>query len=179
MAGANKRTLRGKARSWVMGVSSSGKEQIAVSFAIREGEGERFLAWYGYFTEATADRTIESLRFMGFEGDDLSQLEGLDKNEVELVVEDETYTPEGGEPVTKEKIQWVNRGAGALVKTALVGEQLGSFAAQMKARFRAVDAAAGKRITNKPGAAKPAAAPGATGPRGDEPPPMGDADIPF
>ena len=37
------------------------------------------------------------------------------------------------------------------------------------------DAAAGKRVTNKPADAKPAA----TGPLGDEPPPLNGNDIPF
>ncbi|MDP2271236.1 MAG: hypothetical protein Q8K32_10930 [Archangium sp.] len=174
MAGTNRRYVRSKAKSWALGVSSTGKEQIAVSFLLPADPGlelgERHLAWYGYFTDATAERTIESLRCMGFEGDDLTQLEGLDKNEVELVIEDEEY-----EGHLNEKIQFINKAGGAMVKTPLVGEKAASFAAQMKAKFRAFDAGNGKRTTKPAAAAKPAAG----GPIGDEPPPLADADIPF
>ena len=93
MAGTNKRYYRGKAKEWTLSESSTGKVMIVVLFDIlTEGASEKSLTWRGFFTEATTDRTIESLRAMGFEGDDLSQLVGLDKNEVDLVVEDEEYT---------------------------------------------------------------------------------------
>jgi len=173
MAGTNKRYVRSKAKSWALGESSTGKEQVAVSFPIPDGNGgERHLAWYGYFTEATAERTIESLRHMGFEGDDLTRLEGLDKHEVELVIEDEEY-----EGKVHEKIQWINRAGGALVKTPLEGEKLGSFAAQMKAKFRAFDANNGKRVNGKPGTTPKSA--GGSAPMSPEPPPLTDADLPF
>lgn len=168
MAGTNKRYVQAKAKSWTLGVSSTGKEQVAVSFVVdADTETERFLAWYGYFTDATAERTIEALRFMGFEGDDLTRLEGLDKNTVELVLEDEVY-----EGQIREKVQWVNRGGGALVKTPLVGDKASAFAASMKEKFKTYDASNGKRAA-KPAAARPAPP---SGPLGGDPP---TDDIPF
>ncbi len=167
MAGVNKRYLRAKALEWALGESQAGNPYVAVSFKVKDTDGEeKFVAWRGSFTDKTTDRTIESLRFMGFEGDDLSKLEGLNKNEVELVVEDEEYEGE-----LFARVQWVNKPRGPGVKVALEGQKLSSFAAQMKAAFRAHDAANGKRTTSKPAA-----------PAGDlrpEPPPMSDADIPF
>lgn len=177
MAGTNKRYYRGKAKEWTMSLSSTEKPMLVVLFdVLTEGAAEKALTWRGFFTEKTMDRTIESLRFMGFEGDDLSQLEGLDRNEVELVVEDEEYTDgESGEVKYSAKVQWVNRPKALSVKNVLEGDGLKAFAAQMKASFRQVDAAAGKR-TSAPAAAKK---PAPSGPQGAEPPPLSDADIPF
>lgn len=176
MANLNKRYVRSKAKEWVLGESENGKPHIAISFHIKDPlDGvEKFVGWRGWFTDAATDRTIESLRYLGFEGDDVSNLIGLDKNEVELVIEDEEYTKEGEtEAKLFTRVQFINQVRGPQVKTKLEGEKLGSFAAQMKAKFRAVDAAAGKRVGAKP------AAPAASGPKGDEPPPMGDDQIPF
>jgi hypothetical protein len=172
----NKRYYRGKAKEWAMSEASTGKPMLVVLFdVLTEGATEKSLTWRGFFTDATADRTIESLRAMGFEGDDLSTLEGLDKNEVDLVVEDEEYTdPETGQVRAVPKVQWVNRPRALSVKTVMEGDKLRSFAAEMKARFRAVDAAAGKRTPSKP-----AAAPAGAGPKTPEPPPLTDADMPF
>lgn len=178
MAGINKRYVRSKAKEWVLGESENGKPHIAISFHIEDPlDGvKKFVGYRGFFTDLTTERTIESLRYLGFEGDDLAKLEGLDKNEVELVIEDEEYTKEGDEqPTLFTRVQWINQIRGPSVKTKLEGEKLSSFAAQMKGAFRAVDAAAGKRVGTKPAAAKPAA----TGPLGDEPPPLGADDIPF
>lgn len=169
--GTNKRYVQAKAKSWTLGVSSTGKEQVAVSFVVdADTETERFLAWYGYFTDATAERTIESLRLMGFEGLDLTKLEGLDKNTVELVLEDEAY-----EGRVREKVQWINRGGGgALVKTPLVGDKASAFAASMREKFKVYDASNNGKRAAKPAAARPAPP---SGPLGGDPPPTDD--IPF
>ncbi|MDP2270898.1 MAG: hypothetical protein Q8K32_09220 [Archangium sp.] len=176
MAGTNRRYIRSKALEWALGEWEGGKPYVGVSFKIKDSDGaEKFVSWRGWFTEAATDRTIESLRHLGFEGDDVSNLIGLDKNEVDLVIEDEEYTNEEGETKITTRVQFINALRGPMVKTKLEGEKLGSFAAQMKAKFRAVDAAAGKRVGTKSAAAKPAAG----GPMGDEPPPLGNEDIPF
>lgn len=181
MAGINKRYVRSKAKEWVLGESENGKAHIAISFHVKDPlDGvEKFVGYRGFFTEATTERTIESLRYLGFEGDDLTQLVGLDKNEVELVIEDEEYTKEGEEqPTLYTRVQWINQVRGPSVKTKLEGDKLSSFAASMKGAFRAVDAAAGKRVNStKPGA--PKASPPSAGPLGDEPPPLDGKDIPF
>jgi hypothetical protein len=177
MAGINKRYTRSKAQEWALGESDNGKPYVGVSFKITDpsDKQEKFVGWKGFFTEATTERTIESLRYMGFEGDDVSNLVGLNKNEVELVIEDEEYEDQQtGEVKTATKVAWVNQPRGPMVKTKLEGEKAKSFAAQMKEKFRGFDAAAGKRVNSKPAAAgKPAP----SGPLGDDPPPV--EDLPF
>lgn len=168
---SNRRYLRSKAHDWTLGEHGDGG-MVAVSFKAKDTDGlEKFMQWRGFFTEKTAERTIESLRAMGFEGDDISTLAerggGLDKNEVELVVEDEEY-----EGKTYARVQFINKPRGAAVKTPLVGDKAKAFAASLKAKFHAHDAAAGKRVSTKPGTAAPQGGP-------PEPPPLTDADLPF
>ena len=171
MAGTNRRYIRSKAKEWQLGEAETGTPFVMVSFPVKNDDGtERFLGWRGYFTEKTTDRTIESLRIMGFAGEDLSQLEGLDTNEVDLVVEDEEH-----EGKTYEKVQFINKPRGPSVKNALTGEKLGAFAAQMREKFRAHDASQGKRTTSKPAAS----APSRGGVMIPDPPPHTDDDLPF
>lgn len=172
MAGTNKRYYRAKAKEWALSEASTGTPMVVVLFNIlTEGATDSALTWRGFFTEKTTERTIEALRFMGFEGDDLTQLHGLDRDEVDLVVEDEEYTDDEGNLRTSAKVQWVNKPRSLSVKTVLEGDKLKSFAAQMKAQFRQADASAGKRT--------PSVKPSASGPLGNEPPPLDDNDIPF
>lgn len=176
MAGNNRRYIRSKAKEWQLGESETGSPFIMVSFPVKNEDGtERFLAWRGYFTEKTTERTIESLRFMGFEGDDLTNLVGLDTLEVDLVVEDEEY-----EGKTYERVQFINKPRGPAVKKPLEGQKLGAFAAQMKAAFRAHDAEQGKRTGAAPKPAAPRPSPSRTGGvMSPEPPPHTDDDLPF
>lgn len=134
-------TYRARATSWVLGETSTGKEQVAVEFSLTDPElqGER-IAWYGFFTEKTFERTIESLRACGWTGDNLEDLSGLDANEVDLVIEQETY-----EGKTTPRVRWVNRPGAIGVKTALAPEKAKTFAAKMKAQIRAFDASQGKK----------------------------------
>lgn len=154
MAGVNKRFYKGKASAWGLGFSSSGKEQIAVTFSIlTEGATHQSLTWYGYFTDATFDRTIESLRHMGWTGDNLDELRdgtqgALNANEVDLVVEDEEY-----EGKWQTKIQWVNKAGGLALKAAMDEQQARSFGASMRGKIRALDAS--KNVKPAPAAPKP------------------------
>jgi hypothetical protein len=173
----NKRIYRARARpgSWGLGETGGGNPQIAVEFEILTPDTpEKVLTWYGHFTEASADRTIESLRHMGWTGNDFEVLEGLDTNEVDLVVEEEDF-----EGKVSTKVQWVNRVGGVAIKTPLAGDKLKSFAAAMRGRIQALDAAGGR----KPAAAKPRPPPPPGAPAGadrrPEPPPLDDADLPF
>lgn len=168
---ANKRTYRAKAREWGLGETGTGKEQVAVEFTIlTEGATEQGLVWYGYFTEATLERTIESLRHMGWKGDDPSDgLPGLDANEVDIVVENEEF-----EGRTYAKVQWVNRPGGLAIKAPLAPEKAKAFGAAMRERIRAIDASKGERK-----AAQPKAANGSAGaaPAGQKQ--MTEKDVPF
>lgn len=166
-----KGTYAARAKTWALAETSKGDPQVAVEFALLDPEAEmKSLAWYGYFTENTEARTIEALRTMGWAGDDLSDLQGLDANEVSIVVEEEEYQGK-----IQTKVRWVNKAGGLNVKAPLSGDKAKAFATMMRDRIRALDAAKGVKKPAQPNGAT--RAPARSGP--PEPPPMTDADIPF
>jgi hypothetical protein len=144
-----------KAIGCSFGNSENGNTQIAIDFEITEGEhAGAWLPWVGHFTELTADRTIESLRHMGWQGDDLAELDGLDAagiaeklpDVVSLVCEPEEY--DGKQRL---RVRWVNKGAGKFAfKAPVTGQDLRAFAAQMRAKVRAIRPEAGPRRTTAP-----------------------------
>lgn len=165
----------GHAVEAVLGTTSTGKEQIAVVFELDEPAGQR-ITWYGYFTEATEERTIESLRYMGWKGLDFSvfaygRLMPTEMMEtVELVVEHE----HGNDGIPRAKVRWVNRSAGPAVKDPMDEQRAAAFATRMRGRLAAFDAKSGK----KPAAAAPRQA--APPSRSHAPSqPVSDDDIPF
>jgi hypothetical protein len=122
--------VQGRAREWALGLSSKNTEQIAVLFDYVDVHGEpQTITWFGYFSEAACDRTLEALRYCGWEGDDFGQLDGLDRNEVELELEHETY--EGKERL---KVRWVNRLSSLALKAPMDAGQIASFAARMRGK---------------------------------------------
>jgi len=94
--------------------------------------------WTSYFTEATSKRTIEALQYCGWSGEDLSEfadgeLHGLDTNEIQIVVEVESYTNDQGEERATPKVQWVNKLGGFLnVKNAMKKDAAASFGEKMR-----------------------------------------------
>src|SRR5262245_48948220 len=89
-----KRHYRARALHSALGRARNGREQIAVEFQILdEGFESERITWYGYFgdegrgTRTPTQITVEALRNCGWVGDDLSDLSGIDANEVALVVE--------------------------------------------------------------------------------------------
>lgn len=171
------RRYRARAKTWGLGETDKGTEQVAVEFEILTENAEmNHIVWYGYFSEKTWERTVESLRACGWEGADLTDLQGLEKNEVELVIEDEEYN---GNPVAK--VRWVNRPGGLALKAPLTGERARSFAATMREQIKAMDAAGGRKPAPK-AAAKPKQAPQMDEKHfafGAEAPAHTDDDIPF
>lgn len=112
-----------------LGMASTGSEQVAVELEITdEGFAGQRITWFGYFTEQTQQRTFESLRLLGWEGDDLSDLRGIDRNPVRVVLENDTYDNK-----TRLKVRWINGPGGIALKTPLTGDQARAFAARMKA----------------------------------------------
>ena len=103
---------KARAVEYQFGLAETGTEQVAVTFEITE-EGEfhgHTIVWFGFFTEATAERTVQALRTCGWDGDDLSDLRGLDRNEVVLVIEHDEYNGK-----VQARVKWVNRsGAGRI-----------------------------------------------------------------
>lgn len=121
-----------------LGTTSSGKEQIAIQFEFIDPVGER-LTWYGYFTDAAFERTIEQLRACGWTGSSLDEFAadhlpaGVDR-QVELVVQHEEYQGK-----TQVRLAFVNSiGAGLALKSAMDAGQARAFAAKMKGRIAAL-----------------------------------------
>jgi hypothetical protein len=171
-----------RATDWGLSKTGTGKEQIEVIFEVTAGEhATQRVRWRGFFTEKTFERTIESLRFCGWRGVDLANVDNLNESEVQIVVEHEEGQTDG-QPNGKKypRVQWVNRLSSVGLKEQLAPQEAQTFAQRMKSQILAFDAknrAPGGSTGHgaKPAASRPAGSRG--GP--PEPPPFTDDDIPF
>jgi hypothetical protein len=122
-------TYTAVARSWELGLSKNKTEQIAVRFEILDGEfAGHFITWFGYFSDAARDRTMEALRTCGWNGDDILALTGMGSCKVSLVIEDEHYQGK-----THSKVRWVNRlGGGVKMASTMDEARRRLFAARMR-----------------------------------------------
>jgi hypothetical protein len=133
-----------RAVSGEYGNTKSGGEMVAVVFEFTRGELEGHkITWYGYFTEKTSQRTVESLRHAGctFASGDITDLAGLGETEVRVVVEHE-HDDRG----PRARIRWVNAlaaSAGGIrdENKMSVGDKR-AFAARMKGLLLATGAPA-------------------------------------
>ena len=157
------------------GVTDNGKENVALTFVIIEGPaaGERCSA-YLYFTEKTTERTLESLRYCGWAGDNVTDLTGIDTNPVELDVQEDTY-----EGKTRLKVAWINALRGPQVKNAMDDNAKKAFAARMKGAAMAVDKSKAAKVDYTPAAVAPSAGDYDGGGQHDGDPGPSDDDIPF
>lgn len=136
------------------GSTKGGDPQICVNFEIVSGPhaGHR-VAWYGYFTEKTAKRTVESLRYCGFKGDDLmgALAQKLD-NQVSIKIEHNEYQGK-----VSERVAWVNQpgGPGVRLQAPMNTADLRSFSARMKASVAGVPEATDGRKAPPAGQVSP------------------------
>lgn len=125
------------ARGAVLSESSKSKTpQVVVTFEITTAEyAGTTIDWFGFLTDKTTERTIESLRYAGWKGSDLADLSDLGKTDtpvVEIVIEHEEY-----EGKSRPKVQWVNRvGRGGKALPAADAKKL---AAKMRKAIAVVD----------------------------------------
>ncbi len=114
------------------GHAGTGTRQVAVSFEVTDGEAKgAHITWYGFFTQSTGERTLESLRHCGctFPGDVLTDLTGLGSTEVELVIEEE----EGENGAVRPRVRWVNRiGGGVALGSRMTEAEKRQFSAEMR-----------------------------------------------
>ncbi len=128
-----------RAEHWKLGEASTGSEQVVVDFKFSDPALGSIL-WFGFFTEKTYERTVESLRHCGWKGTDVLELDtpqaDLNANEVEIVVEHDTYKGK-----TSAKVAWVNNlsRAGVNVVAPLAIEKRTSFQQRMKANILAME----------------------------------------
>lgn len=133
----------------LLGKASTGTDQVGVDLQILEGPSQgAHVTWYGYFSEAAFERTIESLRLLGWEGDDLSDLRGIDRLEVSIVVEDEADLQGEFRP----RVKWINALGGIAMKDKMDIGTAKAFAQSMKGRVLAL-----KQKTGSPASAPRAA----------------------
>lgn len=119
---------KGRAAGAALGFSSGGTQQIAVSLSPSEGPfaGDA-ITWYGFFTPDAQEMTFRQLRTLGWTGDDLTDLTGIDANEVSFTVKSEEYQGK-----VRQKVAGIFPLGGVVLKDRMSPEQAKAFAAQMK-----------------------------------------------
>lgn len=134
------RKLRAKARALAgtqeFGKSSNGNEQVGLRLQIIGGEFDgQMVTWYGTFSAAAEERTIEQLQIAGWDGTDFANLSGLGSTEFEVALEEyEGQDDETGEHFTWLKAKWLNRLV-VTMKNAMNATEKESFAQRMQARY--------------------------------------------
>lgn len=179
---------RVRATACALGETQTGKEQIGVELEFFECEGER-LTWYGFFTDASLEITLRALRALGWQGDDITELDGVEDatsllpSEAEAVVQEETY-----EGKTRLRVAFVNAaGGGVRLKQRLDPGKKAKLAERMKARILRLQnegkapapAKATAPTTQAPPPTAPAPPMAATGTDDVAAPAVGDDEIPF
>lgn len=114
-----------------------------------EHQGAR-LRWDGWLTDAAAPRTLESLRHLGWQGEMLTDLAGIDANLVQLkIVHEEYEDKQTGEIKKSARVAFINRlGGGAALsgdENRLEGKAAASLALRFRALARGIPATGGAR----------------------------------
>jgi hypothetical protein len=165
---------RGAIGSAQLGHTNDGAPQLAAAFIISEGEhAGKSVPWYGYFTDKTKKRTLESLRIAGWSNDDIGDIEGFGDTEVDIVVEHNEWDGK----VTA-RVAWVNRAGsgGVALRNPMSDAERKAFAAKLKG-----DAVMSRKTAGVPAQQKPApkAKPSPNAAPTSEFPAAADDDIPF
>lgn len=165
------------------GYAGTGSEQIAVVFRITKGDYQGHeITWFGSFaSEKSTEIALKALRNCGWKGTNVTDLAGIDSEEVELVVSEDN--DQDGNP--RIRVQWVNKpGTGRVqMKQTMDPGAKAAFAARLKGQVIAMDKGGGAAA---PAKAAPAARNGGAPARGRgfggapaTPPEPNDDDIPF
>lgn len=136
--------------------ASTGNRSVLIYFEILEGDHRgRRLPWFGYFTKGTSKRTVESLRYCGFKGNDLTDLDNQELNQqVSIQVEHDTYQGDNDDaPKTRVRVAWVNRAGGGTIKLKdpMSRDELRKFAAMMAQSLDKVPEVEGEVYTRAEG----------------------------
>jgi len=137
------------------GKSKNGTQQAYVAFEILRGpQAGQKIGWLGFFSDLAVERTLKSLRYCGFSGDDLHVFPSQrPDNEVDIVIEHEKYNDK-----VSAKVQWVNAPGGGSFKmaNAFGDKELRSFGAMLKGKLKAVAPVKGKKAEREAPSAAPA-----------------------
>lgn len=145
--------------------AKNGNEQIAIDVYVPELE--RAFTTFLYFSDAAAPYAIERLRALGWTGDDVSDLTGIDQRDVDVQIKYETF-----EGKQRMKVDISTGGGRIKLENQMDEKQKRAFAARMKAVLKSSGA------TPAPPQARANAAPKAREGAFDPGPPPDD-DIPF
>lgn len=126
---------------WLGESAQKGTPYVGVMFSVIDGphNGEQ-ISWNGWLTEGAMKHTVKSLRVCGWQGDDLSALDTIKRNEVFLVVEIEA---DGyGQP--RPRVRWINSTQGGpAMEAALKGSAAKAMAEKHRAAVIALRQAEG------------------------------------
>lgn len=130
-------TYKARAVSAAMEKSGEkGSDQVHVNFRLESGEE---LDWFGYFTEKTESRTLESLVLCGWNGEDFITFAGITANDVNVVIEHEEYKGK-----MRARIAWVNDPNRTVGGKPMEANEVASFADRMRAKVAALKASKGQ-----------------------------------
>lgn len=120
---------RARARWAKLAYTSKKDPQVAAELEIlEEGFVGVTVKWFGQFTEKSEDRTLESLRLMGWNNDDLGNMTGIGDTDVEATIGEEEYQGK-----TYTKVQFIDPpGGSAQLKAPMSDEQASDFARRMR-----------------------------------------------
>ena len=171
-------TYRVRGVDAALGYSSTNNEQVAVTLEFLDGgedvEG-RQMTWYGSFSEKVVTRTFESLRLLGWQGDDVSDLSGIGSTEAFAVVGYE----DDREGNTRARVKWINGSGGVALKNRMDEDAARAFAERMKGHVLAHRAKGGAAAARPNGTAATSARRSGAPPRAAATPAPDDDDIPF
>lgn len=134
--------------NWSLSETTKGTPYVRLEFEILEGTSKgRKLQKDFYLSDKTWERTIESLRCCGWQGDDVSNLTGVETRDVVGKVVHEMITDKEGTPKTDEQgnaqyrhaIAWVGEDR---APKPMEATKLSSFRELMKARLQSMGAGA-------------------------------------
>ena len=128
---------RARAKSTTLGFSKNETPGVEITFRFESGEEKTTTLW---LSPNAQERSADTLKQMGFTGDDISifldceDCSRLLPNEVELVVETEEFESDNGEIRKSQKIKYINTPGRSQVKSISAG-QAASFGNRFKGLF--------------------------------------------
>jgi hypothetical protein len=134
-------SFRARATSLTFGKSpEKGTPCAIVMFLLQEGpEAGHSIEWIGYLTEKTEQQTAESMSRCGYDG---GKDETICRNEVQLVIENESYTNKAGETKERPRVRWINDLSGAGRFESMTGAEVAGVKDRLKAAMLAAKAKA-------------------------------------
>lgn len=127
--------------NWALSETSKGTPYAHVEFEILNGAAKgRTITKDFFFSEKAWKKSVESLRACGWQGDDVSNLAGVERNEVVCKVVHELVTDKDGAPRTDDEGHAIYRNTIAWVgedrTKPMEASKLSSFRELMRARLR-------------------------------------------